>query len=478
MLEYHIMVRKFEQKVYNYIEQHQLITPGDRIVVGVSGGADSVCLLLVLCAISKQLGLQSEAVKVVHVHHNLRGEEADADAAFVEHLCKTLDVPFFLYKEDVALLAKKHGQTIEEAGRMLRYRCLEETAKREGAAKIAVAHHQEDAAETMLFHMVRGSGLQGMSGILPMRRQIIRPLLGQHRSEIEAYLKAKNQIYRTDATNQLLDYDRNKIRHQVIPMLRELNPQAVEHMTSMGKDLQMCEDYILQQVKKEYEACAIERQTGIALQISKLQHLHPYLQNRLLAYAIAKALGTQKDISRKHIEAVASLLDAESGSRIALPKQWEARRSFDVLVLEPANVQRVDYRYEFDGLAAEYEIPEFGSLFLQIADYTDGEAFDKKNYTKLVNYDNIKGTLCVRTPEEGDYIVIDKAGNTKKLSRVFLDEKVDGQKRKSWPVVACGKEIIWAVGLRFSMAYYVEPGTKQVLHLQYRRKGDMDGTKD
>lgn len=222
--------------VESFLEQYHMIEQSDVVVAGVSGGADSVCLLLHLLELKEKL---SFTLAAVHVQHGIRGKESLQDAAFVEELCRRYQVQLFRYDYDVPEYAKQHGYSEEEAGRNLRYesfhKALEELGAPEG--KIAVAHNRNDLAETMLWNMIRGSGMRGMAGIPPVRDGIIRPLLHTARVEIENYLKEKGESYCTDATNASLDYTRNRIRNQVLPVLEELNAGVYAHMERLGDDI-------------------------------------------------------------------------------------------------------------------------------------------------------------------------------------------------------------------------------------------------
>lgn len=465
----------FEQNVYNYIRAQQLVEPGMRLVLGVSGGADSICLLRVLAALKKPLGIPEDGLAVVHVHHGIRGEEADADAAFTEQICRTLELPCYIYREDVPAIAKQEGISVEEAGREIRYRRMEEKRCTLRYDRIAVAHNRDDMAETVLFHLIRGSGLRGLGGMAPCRGNIIRPLLGTSRLEIEAYLECLQQPFCEDSTNAELIYTRNQIRHTILPAMRELNPRAVEHICEAAAEAAKSYAYIyersMQQTAVHFAADVVE------ISIDELYALDPVLQEVLVTEAIARAASKRKDISRRHIKSVLALGSRETGSMVKLPYGICARRSYDTILLSREKMETPDYSICISG-AGDYEIPGMGIMAVTVEPVTEYEEIPKKNYTKYVDYGKIKGTLCIRTPQEGDFIVIDHKGNTKKLSRVFTDAKVDRAKRSGWPVIANGQEIIWVPGLRFSPAYYVTQDTKTVMKINYLDKGEKHGTKD
>ena len=210
-------------KVRKFMEKHHMIGQGDFIAVGVSGGADSVCLLLLLCELKQEYDLELCAV---HINHGIR-REAFKDQEFVENLCRRRKVPWITFSEDVKGIAEKQSMSLEEAGRMIRYRCFRKVLDMHGGGKIAVAHHQNDQAETMLYRMSRGTGIQGLKGMEAVRADVIRPLLCLKKEEILAYLKEKGQDWMEDASNEDNTFARNKIRNQVIPALTKVNARAV-----------------------------------------------------------------------------------------------------------------------------------------------------------------------------------------------------------------------------------------------------------
>ena len=240
------------KKIAAFVEQHQMLLRGDHVLAGVSGGADSVCLLLVLLELQKEYRL---TLTVVHVEHGIRGEDSRRDAAFVESLCARLGVELKVFYEDAVAFSKEHGMTLEEGARELRYTRFSEVLNKDGANRIAVAHNQNDSGETLLFHLARGSGLKGMCGIVPVRGKVIRPLLCVSRREIEDFLRERGQEFCTDATNLDILYSRNKIRHQVLPLLTEINAQAVEHLYQSARYVSEAVELVEELVQKARARC-------------------------------------------------------------------------------------------------------------------------------------------------------------------------------------------------------------------------------
>lgn len=462
----------FLDEVYNYIREYHMVEPSDRIVIGLSGGADSVCLLISLCMLSGRLGTDAGNLFAVHINHMLRGEAAEQDEAFSRELCERLGVHFVGYRRDIKAFAKELHCTVEEAGREYRYECFMETAQKYNCRKIAVAHNKNDLAETVLFHIIRGSGLKGMRGISPVRDQIIRPLLNMSRQAIEDFLAEINQNYCTDATNLNMDYDRNKIRHVILPVMEQINSAAMEHICMVAEEAEESYRYIHAQALTQYGGCTEDTDgKTVALDIGELCKCSPVLQEHMIHEAITDVAGGSKDVTRRHVMAVVGLIYQDTGKSAVLPYGIRARRSYDRLIISNVREQSQDYCIHIlkNGV---YEIPEWGSIEIEHMKYKPEMEISKKTYTKMFDYGKIGNNLCIRTPQEGDYITIDGEGNTKKMSRVFIDNKIDRNLRNKWPVLACGREIIWAVGLRYNMSYGVDEDTKQVLYMKCIRKGE------
>ena len=257
----HTDVKNTENKVLSYCRRHKMFQTGDRVVLGVSGGADSICLLFVLLALQEQLGIH---LHVVHVNHGLRSDAAE-DAAYVESLCKVRNIPFGLVEIRLEEMARQWGASCEEAGRIARYQAFEEACEKWQCTKIAVAHNSNDRAETMLFHLFRGTGLRGMAGILPVRDCIVRPLLCLRREEIEAYLQDRGIGFRSDSTNDTDDFTRNRIRHHILPYVQQNIAEAViSNMCRAGDIFAEEEAYLEEQTSKALAACVTAHSSHVA----------------------------------------------------------------------------------------------------------------------------------------------------------------------------------------------------------------------
>lgn len=472
------------KKVRNFMEKHHMTEPGDRIFLGVSGGADSVCLCLVLAELSEKMGF---ALEVVHVEHGIRGEESRQDAAFVQQLCEKLGVPYRRRDVDVPAYARKNHLGEEEAARILRYREFARAAdgsRQPGRTKIAVAHHMEDNAETMLFQMIRGCGLDGMCGMAPVRtddekRVYIRPLLGIGRKEIESFLKERGQEYCRDSTNESMQYSRNRIRGRVIPELVKINPQAVAHMNRMAENLAELRDFTGQAAERGYAETVKKQEGKILVCAGKLMELPAFLQKQILHRAAGEAAGSKKDIAAVHILAVLELSEKQTGTSVNLPYGLVAKRSYDWIVIErpmdnrPHNVlqeishgQLADLKenrtgrldIEADGQSFVFRVFEFNGNFGKIP---------QKMYTKWFDYDKIKDGIFIRNRRPGDYFLMDASGHRKKLKDYLVDEKIPDTERDRLLLLAEESRILWVTGRRMGYGAQVTEDTKTILEVTW-----------
>ena len=452
------------KKIRNFIEEYHMVEKEDCVLAAVSGGADSVCLLLLLHTLREELGF---SLCAVHVEHGIRGEESLRDVRFVEEICKTYGIPCRICHCRAAEYASEKKLTLEEAARELRYRLFRETAEEFGANKTAVAHNQNDCAETMLFHLARGSGLKGLCGIQPVRGQVIRPLLCVSRQEIERYLTEKGQAFCVDRTNQDVLYTRNKIRHQVLPLLTQINENAVLHMNQaagvVAEAAELVSRLSAQAAKKYVSSC----EDGLCIQQGLLGEL-PVIQKEVLHHALAEAAGSSKDISNVHVLQLLTLFARQSGKAADFPYGVCARRTYEGLLLVAGNAG--------DKQAAVWELPVEGKLVLPSYGYEirtrilqnipQNEEIPKKIYTKWFDYDKIKGTMRLRTRREQDFLVINREGSRKKLKKYFVDEKIPGYRRDSTLLLADETHILWVIGYRISEDIKVTEHTKRILEIR------------
>ena len=514
------------KKVLKYCEAHGTLEPGDRILTGVSGGADSVCLLFLLRELRESLKLE---LRVLHVHHGIRAE-ADEDAAYVKALCEKLEIPFVQKNFNVPALAKKEGLSEEEAGRKARYEAFEEYAKEwlseadealtgagcigearnnRSRVKIALAHHAGDRAETLLFHLFRGSGLKGLASIPPVRKTaaagvtVIRPLLCLERAEIEEYLEENGIQYCQDATNFEDAYARNRIRHHVLPYAeKEICSGAVQHLNQAAELLAEAEEYLKEQTEAARATCVEIKPVAVPLRqeqpdgdghskacfvsVPEFTRVPSILQKRIILELLLELSPGGKDVGATHVEMVRDLFSGETGREADLPFGILARREYDKVILErvaddavgddEAILTELEGEIDLTKLSENVtvEIPWGQDVFtFQRLPYEKKEIIPEKTYTKWFDYDKIKNTLSIRTRRPGDFLMI-RGGEgkpvRKTLKTYFITEKFPRKDRESLPLLAEGSHVLWITGHRISEAYKVDEGTKTILQVERKTK--------
>ena len=510
------------EKIRWYMEEQHMAGPGSRIVVGVSGGADSICLLHVLALLAPSFQWK---LAVVHVNHLIR-REAGEDAAYVEETCRRLGVSFYLTEVDVEALAKSRGLSVEEAGRQVRYRAFYEAAESFGADRIAVAHNRNDRAETLLFHMFRGTGLDGMASIRPVRDNIIRPLLCVGREEIEQWLREKNIRWCIDKSNDTDTYTRNKIRRHILPFAREeICPEADAHLSQEAELLAQTADFVGRRAQEALDRCRLleEASDGSAgpeearARMGNQQECRPspvkririavpaflqeekLLQTHLLRLVLKELSGGGKDIGMSHIRDVESLFYKQGGKRVMLPYGLEALRSFGEVIVQ----ERKPAAAALDGTEEEVPAAHFfqkidmeelagnigdtqnaapvltlacgGGKILEFSLFRreNSQIIPQKTCTKWFDYDRIE-SLVLRTRQPGDYLSINDKLQKKRLKDYLIQEKIPVQERENLLLLADGSHILWVVGHRISSAVKVTDSTKRVLRVHIRG-GEEDG---
>ena len=455
------------EKVKRYAEKWHMLKKEDRIIVGVSGGADSVCLLFVLKEIQKTIPYE---LFVVHVNHNLRGEAAKADEIFVEDLCAKWEIPFFAYSENVELFAKNRKQSTEEAGRNLRRACFQETAEKVNANKIALAHHRNDSVETMLLNLARGTGLKGLGGIRPVQGAYIRPLLAVSRTEIENYLQEQELSYCNDMTNESDDYTRNRIRNHIIPyMEREVNSASVQHMGDTMEQLQQIQDYMEESVNSIFDEIVAEEEDSYLVKKEAFESLHLALRPLVLKKVLGLISASEKDIEQIHLQSILELFSKQVGRCVDLPYQILAKRSYEgVKIQRRSETVQEDFVKEILLKLGEGETfwVKGKKISCKVAEKEqETYKYEQKAGKHCFDYDIIQNGVTIRTRRPGDYITIHPDGRTQKLKSFFINEKVPQELRDQVLLVADGNHIIWIVGIRVNCVYQISSNTKHVLEI-------------
>ncbi len=482
------------QHIFDTIEKYHMIEEGMHIIAGVSGGADSVCLLLVLCEYRRRVAFTLGAV---HVEHGIRGGESLGDAAFVEELCRSLSVPLSVRHIDVPQLARKRGTSLEETAREERYRIFAEQAQEEAyrnlvgqehtepyrsfaergqqtqSVRIAVAHNRGDQAETVLWNLVRGSGLDGLCGMHPVRGNIIRPLLFTDREEIEKILRDAGLSWRTDATNLETEYTRNKIRLSVVPLLeKELNPQAAAHIAGVSGQLRQVQEYVKGQVHKASERCLAGNGCEVQLLLAPFFEEEELIRAELIKAALERCCGSRRDIGSIHIEAVRALCEKDCGRGLDLPYGVKAVRQDGIVKFSRTSQKKKGVLRQAEPIT----LPVCGRItaagfrirteVLENCEEIMAQAVQEKKYTKWFSYDIIKSNVVLRTRQTGDYLTVGAECGRKKLKDYFIDCKIPREDRDAQLLLADGPHILWVVGARISEAAKVRPETEKVLKIQ------------
>ena len=456
------------QRVKDYITENNMIRENDRIVAGVSGGADSIAMLSILRDMKEESGFE---LRAVHVHHGIRGKEADRDEALVKETCENWGIPFEGYHVDVPRLSLEWKLGEEETGRIVRKQAFareREAFSGTGRFLIALAHNRNDQAETMLHHLARGTGLRGLGGIRPVGDGIIRPVLCLERREIIQYLHEREIFYITDSSNLSDEYTRNRIRRHILPLLEEeINPKAVEHMAETARVLAEAEDLLTALSGQLLEKCAVENGYLLGEAFFSSEHI---LKEYVILMALGELAGGRRDFTKSHVEEILSLIKKQNGRYLCLPKGITARRVYGGVRLEreenpgkTAGDQEEKWKLQVPGRT----ITAFGSFQAEIFAW-DNRKIEEKKYTKWFDYDKITGSPCVRRRQAGDFIVVDGNGSRKKLNRVMIDDKIPGEIRDRIPLVALGSEILWMPGGRMNQQYKITSATGRVLQLQYQ----------
>lgn len=441
-----------EEKIKAFILENQMIEKEDILILGLSGGPDSVCLFHVMEKLKREFCCQ---VVCVHVNHLLRGEEANQDEDFVKSLCNKAGVPLEIERVDVKAFKKQEKLSEEEAGRIVRRRAFEKVRKKYNGNKILLAHHADDNAETLLLNLARGCMEEGLEGIRPKQEHYIRPLLCVRKKEIIKFLKSRQYEYRLDETNQEDHYARNRIRNNTLTYLEDnVNEQVVMHMNEAMKRMAKINRYLADETKKYYDLVVTEKAGVYHLNQEKYEKVPEVIQSRILYQALVKIAKQEKDISKKHIDSLAALFAKEVGKEIDLPYQVFAYKKYEGIILKVGRKEEnKPKKYEVNQRVMEYQ-KEVGAI-------------PDSRYTKWFDYDIIKKTIDIRHRKPGDYITINKEGNTKKLKKFFIDEKIKEEERDIIWLVCEGSHVMWVVGYRQNPYYQISNSTKKILEIKF-----------
>ena len=456
------------------IRQYNMLAPGDKVLVGFSGGADSVVLLSALMALREEWGI---SLCAAHINHNLRSA-AGHDEEFARLFCDERDIPLAVFQADVAGFAASEKLGTEEAGRVLRYKYLHEGLAKFGAAKIALGHHADDNAETILLSLFRGAGLKGLCGIPPVNGQIIRPLLEVSRENIEAYAHENGLKYVIDETNNESDYSRNYIRNKIMPAVHEhFGGGVAATMTRNALWMREDEEFLSAATKEAYykltgAACPAygvpPSAHKITFPINELLSQPPAITGRIIRHAITiLRVEALKDIQSTHIQSILDIAQGETGREAHLPGFIAKREYADLILSLPAYDAQTDFNYPLYP-----DIPVNTSTISAVLTLQSPKKLAKSHCTQAFNYDKVDGVLELRTRRPGDKIALAGTG-TKKLQDYFTDTKTPKSQRDQIPLLADGSNILWIMDKhnRTGAAYEPAQGHATCWVTVYKKEG-------
>ncbi|MEW5767982.1 MAG: tRNA lysidine(34) synthetase TilS [bacterium] len=455
-------------KVLNTIACYELLKPKEKIVIAVSGGPDSVALTYILVSLAKDYTL---SLHLAHLNHLLRGEEADADAAFVRSLAGQLGLELTVEEVDVAQVAQKERLSLQQAAREVRYDFLRRTAEKTGASRIALGHHLDDHVETILMRLIRGSGPEGLAGIPPKRKItndliIIRPLIEISVAEIKEYLQEEKLSYRLDSSNFKRDYLRNKIRLDLLPRLLELNPDFKHTLLRISSLWGRDNEYLEEVAEEQGGRVILEKKEGEAeLNLIRFNPLPLAIRSRIIRGLLAEISGRRSGFFFQHVEDLIHLAEfGPAQGRLDLPGVV-VKKEYDVLKLgrrEKRRGQKISFDYSF--LPGErVALPEIGKVVETkiLDDFPDRIPKDRSKV--YLDLEQIRPPLRVRSRCPGDRFSPLGMKGTKKIKDLFIDLKVLPEQRDKIPIVLDSQGIIWVAPYQISDRVKVTAKTKKVL---------------
>lgn len=484
---------ELEPRVKGFMRRHKLISSGEVVVVAVSGGADSVCLLHVLARCQEKLDIK---LHVAHLNHQLRGAESEADARYVVDLAACLDVPCTMAKRDVAAYKAERGCSTEEAARELRYDFLAEVADDVGASRVAVGHTRGDQVETILMHLLRGAGTSGLRGLEPcspipcrscqpaaINHQIlaIRPLLDVTREETMHYCREHRLEPRIDSSNLSLSFLRNRLRLELLPLLREYNPNVDQALLRLAEIARDDIAFIEQQALQLWDELARGEDGVIYLNKRKTAVLSLALQRQLIRLALARLWGNTRDIEASHIEAIRGLLNKPVGKRVFLPHNITCRGGYDEIAIavsqgsEWGEGAAKQPGAPFPLLQGEFPLEVPGETILPgwrvVASISPAIAnaakLSQSNLVAALDLQEAGDELFVRQRQPGDSFRPLGMDTPKKLQRFMIDAKIPLPRRSHIPLVCSPRHILWVVGWRIDDRVKVTENSREILRLEF-----------
>ena len=460
------------KKVMSYIKDNNLIKSGDKVLVALSGGPDSVCLLNILYNLKAELNIE---IGAAHLNHLLRDKDAFEDEEYVKTLCKSLDIPCFVKRVDINKYSKDKKMSSEMAGRDARYNFFDDIVKDEGYTKIATAHNANDQAETILFRLMRGSGIEGLCGIKVRRDKIIRPILCLSRKEVEEYIEINNLKPRIDKTNFEKIYNRNKIRLDMIPYIKEnFNEDIIQTLNRMSVLLQKDNEFIENSARSFYEKHCIEQSDYFIIKKEMFDNKEAVV-TRVIRYALTNFSKTHYDFEMKHIYEICNLAKNNSGKAIDLPNKIYAENIYgDIYIKERININNIDVKQEIvvnkNEINGKKIFFDNENIEFSVLKNDSNLDLNQNNFIKYFDFDKINDSISLRKRKNGDKIIPLGMKGSKKIKDLFIDMKVPKEERDFIPLVLFNNEIAWIVGSNVSETFKVTNKTKKVIKITFKGK--------
>lgn len=459
-------------RVKHFIRDNKLLNKEDKILVALSGGPDSICLLHILNSLKDEMNLD---IGAAHVNHMLRGQDALADEEYVKKTCEELKIPCYIERIDIDKISKEKGISHEMAGREERYKFFDKVKMEKGYNKIAIAHNANDQAETVIMRMMRGAGLEGLCGIRAQRGQdIIRPILCLKRQEIERYCNLNKLNPRIDKSNLEKVYSRNKIRLDILPyMKKNFNEDIIDTINRMASLLQKDNEFIEKTANKVYKEYCFEENENLIIS-KKLFELEDSIITRVIKSAFIKYSKKHTNFEMKHIYEVIELAKIGTNKKIDLPNEIFAENIYGNIYLKKRlKVEKNEYNQvclskdKID--SKEITFGKYNVKF-QVVTNKNNIEFSDNVLIKYFDYDNIKEGLCIRTRKDGDKIRPLGMKGSKKLKDIFINLKIPREERLNVPIVCFDNDIAWVVGYKVSENFKITKETKNIIKITFSRK--------
>jgi tRNA(Ile)-lysidine synthase len=461
-------------KIRKYIESNGLIKPGERVIVGVSGGPDSMALLHILKNLAPSLNCE---VLAAHLNHGLR-VEAGAEEIFVKEKCRAWGIKYYSSRVSVADLAQLQKTTLEDTGRNARYQYFNQLRELTGSQLIATAHHYDDVAETVLLHLLRGSGIKGLRGILPRSGNLIRPLLMASKEELLDYLQAREIDYCLDQSNNDSVYLRNRIRHGLIPYLqKEFNPRIVGKLNQLALIARDENEALEEESRRLWDGVFLEdEEKYLVLDNQALSLLPKAYQRRIILRAFAQ-LTSESEWNLEDVQKVLELSHKQGSSlTLQLKKKVRVNKSYDRMVFSTLSVEPLSFQYEVQ-VPGKIEIPETGASYE--FSVVKREDYCPEREDIYLDYDNLPETIYLRSRRPGDFLRPQGMTGSKKLKKYFIDSKVPYYERDRVALLATeDREILAVLGLGVFRTAAISSNTRTVLLIKKSNAGENRGSND